>query len=152
MAGLADILHRFRAVGVAGAPRPAGPPVDRLTLARAELAPVFAAIEPFARQAAEVEDRAAVAARRIRDEAAATASGIRAAAAGEADGARSRAAAERLRQIEIEIASVRRSGRAEAARIGADAAAREAELVERIVTRALALMGSAARPEDGTPN
>jgi hypothetical protein len=57
---LNEFLHRFRLHGVPGAARPAGVPADLPSERAAELAPVFAALEPVLRR---TEDLRAAAAR-----------------------------------------------------------------------------------------
>ncbi|GAA2154616.1 hypothetical protein GCM10009844_40690 [Nocardioides koreensis] len=64
-----DLLNRFRPSGTPGAAGAAGVPVDRTGGAAAELAPLFAALEPTERECQALLDRAADDARRIRGQA-----------------------------------------------------------------------------------
>jgi hypothetical protein len=54
MAGLRDLLHRFRPPGAPGAPSAAGVPVDQRARAEAELEPVFAALAETGHRCAEM--------------------------------------------------------------------------------------------------
>ena len=56
MAGLRDILFRFRPAGTPGAPTPGAVPGDRTAEAEAELAPVLASLSDVEHEAARIRD------------------------------------------------------------------------------------------------
>lgn len=59
MAGVGDVLRRFRPAGAPGAAAAAGVPVDRVAEVEAELAPVFLLLEEVERACARIRERGA---------------------------------------------------------------------------------------------
>lgn len=130
---LSDILRRFRPAAAPGPAAPPGVPVDRTAESAAELAPVFAALDP----AVEEADRRGVAARaeadRRRRRAAEEAGRILADAQSRVEAVRSEAAATALASIDEQRAALERDANAEAARVHEVSEATRADLVARIV-------------------
>lgn len=124
MAGLRDVLFRFRPAGTPGTPTPGAVPGDRAAEADAELAPVLADL-------ADTEDEAA----RIRAEGRARASEVR--ERGERD---ARRIVEQARQ---DAQTVRADAEARARAVRA---ARSAALVAEAETEAVRLRDHAAGP------
>lgn len=69
MAGLRDILDRFRPAATPGAPGRRGVPVDRAAERESELAPLFAVLAETEQAAADVRRRAVAEADRVRRDA-----------------------------------------------------------------------------------
>jgi len=143
MTALGEILRRFRFHGVPGAPIILGVPADRTTVLRAELAPVFAALEDAQRGAAQLVATAEHDAmdRRV----AAVEEGRRLVAEAHAGSAAARTEAvdARLDVAEAECRRVLAEGQAEAQRVAHLAAERTDALVDLVVQHVMALAESA---------
>ena len=138
---LSDILRRFRPAVVPGPAGPAGVPVDRVAQAEAELAAVFAALEPAMGEAARARERGRADAERRRKESIEEADRIVAAARARVDAERARAASMQLAAIDADRARLTAEADAEAERIRQTAAARLPGLVEEIVAAVWATAG-----------
>ncbi|HKA69890.1 MAG TPA: hypothetical protein VKG85_12320 [Actinomycetes bacterium] len=92
MAGLRDMLDRFRRAGTPGPAGRAGVPVDRAAERAAELEPVLALVDPTSVECEWIRTHAAADADRIREQAATRAANLVATARGQAAGVRAEAA------------------------------------------------------------
>lgn len=146
MAGMADILRRFRAHGVPGAATPAGVPADRRRMIEAELAPVFASLEAPQRQAAAIVRDGAVRAERECALASARAEELAASARRRAETARGEEVARVLADADAEVAVIVEQAKRHAAAI--DAATDEATdlLAEQVVAHVLSRYGATGGP------
>ncbi|WP_067453172.1 hypothetical protein [Actinomadura macra] len=143
MPAVRDLLERFRPAGAPGAAAVAVP-ADRRSVLAAELEPVFALLAGTEEERHRLADEAERDARAVRDAAREEAAALVRRAKADAAAERAEAAAAvRRGAVEAEQARVA-AAREEAARIGAVAAARMPELVERAV-RALGVLSA-----DGT--
>ncbi|MDE3085300.1 MAG: hypothetical protein KGJ77_00915 [Acidobacteriota bacterium] len=139
MPAIGDVLRRFRALGVPGAPASAGIPADRRAALADELAPVFAALAETERR---VEALVADAGQEASSMAARTEEHTReilGRALTDASTARAEAASRRARSVEAQCRALRADAEAEAARITAAGAERSPALVDRIVRAVLAM-------------
>jgi hypothetical protein len=133
MARLRDVVRWLRPAGAPGAAAPAGVPVDRAEEANAELAPVFAALEPAMAIAAELLARAAEDAEEIRQRGAGEVEAILADAHRRAEVGRAAAAARAVESSRDERAALLADARAQAAAISRRADERLPDLVARVV-------------------
>lgn len=143
MAGLRDLLLRFRPVSTPG-PAATGVPADRTAELAAELTPTLALLDRTAEQAAAVRQAALHEAERIRTDAARRAEQIVAEAVDRSEHVRSRAAAHRRELGRREAAAVRAAGQSDAAALRHRAASRLPAAADRItaeVRRELGLPG-----------
>lgn len=137
MPAVADILRRFRALGVPGAPTSAGIPADRSGALSDELAPVFAALEEPERRAQALVARAEQEATALAAQTEEHRREILGRAVTDAATARADAASRRARSVEEQCRELRAAAEAEAERVGVVAAERSPALVDRIVRAVL---------------
>lgn len=133
MAGLRDMLDRFRRAGTPGPAGRAGVPVDRTAERAAELEPVLARLTPTVAECERIRARAAADADRIRQEAASRAANLVASAREQAAGIRAEAAARARQDGDSESADLAATAAGEADAIRAAAAVRMPEYVARVV-------------------
>ena len=146
MAALGDILRRFRFHGVPGAPVLVGVPADRNAALRAELTPVFAALEDAQRGAAQLVAAAEHDAMERRTAALEEGRRLVAEAYAGSAAARTEAADARLSVAEAECRTVLADGHAEARRVGRLAAERTDALVDLVVGHVMELAALAEEP------
>jgi hypothetical protein len=137
VAGVGEILRRFRFHGVPGAPATAAVPVDRGAELEAELAPVFSALEGAEARAAEIVAVATDEADRERTAAARQGQQVLVGARGRAGVVRAAAAASRLAQAETERARILQAAADEARRVEQLARERTPSLAEEVARRAM---------------
>jgi hypothetical protein len=133
MARLRDVVRWLRPAGAPGAAAPAGIPVDRADEANAELAPVFAALEPAMATAADLLARAAEDAEEIHRRGAGEVEARLADAHRRAEVGRAAAAARAVESSRDERDGLLAGARAEAATISSRAEERLPDLVARVV-------------------
>jgi hypothetical protein len=143
---LSDILRRFRPAVAPGPAGPVGVPADRVALAEAELAEVFAAIESAVREGRRVREQANADSDCRRRRAAEQAERIAADARARADAVRADAAARGLEMLDDEKSRIEREARAEAARVQARADERMSEVVARVLDEVRATAGLRRAP------
>ena len=134
-----DFLRRFRFHGVPGAPAPAGVPVDRSRALEAELAPVFALLQPEQSRVAQLIREASAEAAHRRAEWANHVERLLDEARSEAVAVRAQAAARVLAEAEGQRRALVTEAREEAQRVSRVAAERTPMLVEEVVRRVLAM-------------
>jgi hypothetical protein len=128
-----DLLQRFRPVGTPGAAAPAGVPVDRVAELSRELQPVFDALADVQEEAGRIRAIATAEARARLTAAEQQAAVLVDAARRDAGAARAEVAAEGARRAEAVAAAALATAEHDAAAVTARAAARYAELTERVV-------------------
>lgn len=138
---VSDILRRFRPAVAPGPAAPAGVPVDRVAEAEAELAAVFAALEPAVAEAQAMRGRAGRDAAERRRAAAEEAERIVADARASVDAVRAAAAAARLAALDEERAALDEEARVEAERVARVAGERLPAIVARVVEGVWATAG-----------
>jgi hypothetical protein len=148
---LSDLLRRFRPAVAPGPAAPAGVPADRLAEAQAELAPVFAAIQPAVAQARQLREQAAAEATRRRDEGREEAARVVADARARLGAVRAEAAATSIAALEAERAKVDERARAEVDRIRRVAEGRAPGVVAAVVAR-VRLTGAAPADDASGPD
>ena len=136
MFAFGGILRQFRG-GVPGPPVSAGVPVDRRAELEAELAPVLARLEGPQREADAIVSAAGAEAERRRTAALEAATQLVAQARAAARGERLRAASDRLAGAESERRSILEAAAAEAERIDRTAQDRVPSLVTALAARLL---------------
>lgn len=142
MAGLRDVLQRFRPVAVPGAPTGGAVPADRASEQAAELAPVFALLDETEAEARAIRVRGDAEAAEIRQEAARRAEAILRDARARAAQEREHAASQARSQAEIDCAALVHLARARAQSLTARAEPRVREYAEQIVARTAAQLVS----------
>ncbi|MFD8325533.1 hypothetical protein [Streptomyces lydicus] len=150
MAGLRDLLMRFRPVSTPG-PAATGVPADRTAELAAELTPTLALLDRTAGQAAAVRAAALHEAERIRAEAARQAERLVARAVDRSGRVRTQAAARHSERGRRDAAAIRATGQRDAAALVHRAAARLPAVADRVtsqVRRQLGLPGL-SRPTPG---
>ncbi|MFI9357975.1 hypothetical protein [Streptomyces lydicus] len=152
MAGLRDLLMRFRPVATPG-PAATGVPADRTAELAAELTPTLALLDRADSRAAAVRQAAVHEAERIRTEAAQQAERLVAEAVNRADRVRTRAAARHTERGRRDAAAIRAAGRHDATALMRRAAARLPAVADRVtseVRRQLGLPGLPPRSPGST--
>jgi hypothetical protein len=132
---LSDILRRFRPAATPGPAAPAGVPVDRVHEAAAELAPVFAALQPSVVAAADALTAARAEAERRERAATEEAERIVADAQARVPAVQAEAAADEVAALDEQCAALERDAREEASRVHAVATAHRPPLVASLVAR-----------------
>ncbi|MFH8680760.1 hypothetical protein [Streptomyces lydicus] len=140
MAGLRDLLMRFRPVSTPG-PGATGVPADRTAELAAELTPTLALLDRTAGQAAAVREAAVHEAERIRTEAAHRAERLVAGAVDRSDRVRTEAAARLGERGRRDAAAIRAAGQREAAALGYRAAARLPAVADRVTSQVRGQLG-----------
>lgn len=141
MAGLADILRRFRFHGVPGPPGALGVPADHAAEVARELEPVFAALDDAQRRARDLVAVAESDAAQLRSEGIERARRIVAEARAGAGPARAEAAASHLALAATERARLVAAGRSESDRIARVTAERLPVTCRSVVERVLSSLG-----------
>jgi len=147
---LGDILRRFRPSVAPGPAAPAGVPADRTVEAEAELAVVFAALQPAVTEAATLAEQARVEADRRRQAAIEEAQHIVDDARARLESVRAQAASTRLAALDAERAALEAQTRTEVERVGDLAAAHLAGLVAAVLGRIWATAGLAPAIDAGS--
>jgi flagellar biosynthesis/type III secretory pathway protein FliH len=135
VAGVRDLLDRFRPAGAPGPAGAAGVPADRRESAAAELAPVFTALDEVEQECDRLRRAAAQAAAERRAAAAEQARAIVARARNEAGAERAAAAARVREDTAAELAQVAASAAAEADEVRRRGAQRLPQLLSQVVER-----------------
>ncbi len=143
---LEELLRRFRRHGVPGPARPTGVPADLTSEREAELAPVFAALEPVLRQAEDLVAAATLDVSRLAQQAAADGRSRVAEARRQAGDVAAAEAASTLRGVDAELHQVLAEARLEVEREEMLASDRISALAERIVESALELPRRGSEP------
>lgn len=130
---LSEILRRFLPAVAPGPAGPVGVPADRVGEAEAELAAVFAALEPAVGDAQRLREQAQADADRRRQQGAGEAGWIMAEARARLDAVRAEAVSAGLAALDEERASLEREARAEVERVRRVAAARLPEVVAEVI-------------------
>jgi hypothetical protein len=138
---LSQILRRFRPAVTPGPAGPAAVPVDRVAEVEAELAAVFAALEPAVTAAREVREQAAGDADRRRQQGEEEAERIVAAARARLDAVRAEAASAGLAALDAERAVLDADSRAEVERVRQVADERLAGLLSEVLAEVWATAG-----------
>jgi hypothetical protein len=133
VAGLRDMLDRFRRAGTPGPAGRAGVPVDRAAERAAELEPVLALLAPTIAECEWIRTHAAAEADQIRDQAVAQAANLVATAREQAAGVRAEAAARARRHGDAESAGLAAEAARQADAVRARADARMPDCVARVV-------------------
>ncbi|WP_369359924.1 hypothetical protein [Streptomyces sp. cg2] len=152
MAGLRDLLMRFRPVSTPG-PAATGVPADRAAELAAELTPTLALLDGAADEAEAVRASARREADRIRRDAARHAEAITARATALSERIRTHAARQRLELGRREAATIREEGRRAEAVLRSRAAARIPAMADRLtdeVRRQLGLSALHTEPPGGS--
>ncbi|MBS2965901.1 hypothetical protein KGA66_22825 [Actinocrinis puniceicyclus] len=146
MAGLRELLLRFRRAGAPGAATVGAVPADRAAEQAAELAPVFAALAETEAQAAEIRSRAAAEAAQLRQQAARQAALIVAQARENAVAERESAARRARSQAETYCAQLLQEARTQAESLRSRGQASVPEYGERVVAGIAARLRSESGP------
>jgi len=149
---LSQILRRFRPAVAPGPAGPAGVPADRGAEAEAELAAVFAALEPSVADARRVREEARADAGRRRRHGLEEAERIVAEARNRLDAVRAEAASAQLAALDAERATLEGNARAEVDRVERLAEARVPDLVAQVVARVRMTGGPLPGPPSETPS
>lgn len=145
MAGLRDLLMRFRPVSTPG-PAATGVPADRTAELAAELAPTLALLDRTAGQAAAVREAALHEAERIRAEAARQAERLVAGAVDRSGRVRTRAAARHSERGRRDAAAIRATGQRDAAALVYRAAARLPAVADGVTSQVRRQLGLSGLP------
>lgn len=148
MAGIRDLLSRFRPAGAPGPAGAAGVPVDRRQALAAELAPVFAALAPVEAECERLRDGARRAAAAREAAAAEQARVMVAQARNEAPAQRAAAAAAVQEAAAAELAQLEANAAAEAEEVRRQTAQRLPGLVAQVVARVRADLAALDRETD----
>ena len=138
---LSQILRRFRPAVAPGPAGPAAVPADRVAEVEAELAGVFAALEPAVTAAREVRERAGGDADRRRQQGVEEAERIVAAARARLDAVRAEAASAGLSALDAERAALDADARAEVERVRQVADERLGGLLSEVLAEVWATAG-----------
>ena len=145
MAGLRDMLDRFRRAGTPGPAGRAGVPVDRAAERAAELEPVLALLDPTTAECEWLRTHAAAEADQIREQARTRAAHLIATARERAAGVRAEAAARTRRHGDEQAAGATAEAARQAQAIRSRADARMPDYVARVVALARYIAGADAR-------
>jgi flagellar biosynthesis/type III secretory pathway protein FliH len=149
MAGVRDLLDRFRPAGAPGPAGAAGVPADRRESAATELAPIFAALAEVEQECDRLRQAAAQAAEQRRAAAAEQARAIVARARNEAGAERAAAAARVREDMAAELAQLAASAAAEADEVRRRSDQRLPQLLAEVVQRVRADLAALDGGEPG---
>jgi hypothetical protein len=135
MAGLRDVLDRFRPIGAPGAATAAGVPVDRRAGVEAELEPVFEALAPTTARARRITSRAESWADDIVAEANKRAAEALADARMRAPALRADAASRTTALAAADAETIAADAAVRSAQVAAEAAATRQSLIEMVIDR-----------------